>query len=587
VPHKIFIPPVPALFITALLGLTAAGSVASPAQAKPPAQAPSVELEVDGYGSVCATVKKMYARCWDLGWTDPGVLDGDALWAAPGGPPCLVTTSSVISCGGFGDGVQQHGQANPPPDLGAIKKLSIGWRHVCALKTDATVRCWGYAGDGATTPPADLINVSDLEAGPSSTCAVLINKTLRCWGFQVNTQAPLDLGPIKKVSIGWGTVCALNVSNRVRCWGDNWSGQSGAIPTDMGDVKDLSTGDGHSCAIDTVNAVRCWGWNAYGQTDVPSDLGAASAVAVGYHVSCAVIVTEAIRCWRASGGGILYQAPKLVEAPLINQDSPSKAHADTNLSFTSTTPGAIYSCSVDGLEFERCSSPISLTHLLAGDHSLRVRALNPINMSSRITEHSWTVAGPNPGPASPTAVGVPILHTSTRSVRVRFKTANPSDSIVMCRLDSEPEASCTDGLNRINLAVASHKLQAVTVRKSDGARSKPFVHIWLITKPVPRPAATGRPAGMKLVGRPPANYWDITLGNSFVSSEPTSATNLKLVEISSELRKPNDDASPPVASNPRLAEYRSRHVKWVGRHPHWTRVANRAGKWSIWIAIKG
>ncbi|MGI8622272.1 MAG: hypothetical protein ACR2NB_02015, partial [Solirubrobacteraceae bacterium] len=93
---------------------------------------------------------------------------------------------------------EQSSQPSSPASAG----LDVGRYHACASLPDATMRCWGYGGDGALgygnrdtigddeTPaaagPVDLgagRTVVAFSAGDVHSCAVLAGGDVRCWGF--------------------------------------------------------------------------------------------------------------------------------------------------------------------------------------------------------------------------------------------------------------------------------------------------------------------------------------------------------------------------------------------------------------------
>ena len=95
----------------------------------------------------------------------------------------------------------QSSQATGPP----VAPLATGVAHSCAAVGNvlsATLRCWGFSGDGQTgygdretigdnEVPGSVgpVNLGDgrtvrgLAAGEFHTCAVLDNGSVRCWGF--------------------------------------------------------------------------------------------------------------------------------------------------------------------------------------------------------------------------------------------------------------------------------------------------------------------------------------------------------------------------------------------------------------------
>ena len=209
------------------------------------------------------------------------------------------------------------------PASAAAAGLDVGTYHACAVLPDASVRCWGYGGDGAlgyanldtigddevpaAAGPVDLgagRTAAALSAGFVHTCALLDNAAVRCWGFGAdgrlgygNTasigddEAPGSVGPVKlgegrtakAITTGGAHSCALLDDNRVRCWGSGFNGQLGygnllnigndETPDTVGPVKlgegrtarAITAGDSHTCALLDDGAVRCWGFGANGQ----------------------------------------------------------------------------------------------------------------------------------------------------------------------------------------------------------------------------------------------------------------------------------------------------------------------------------
>jgi hypothetical protein len=59
--------------------------------------------------------------------------------------------------------------------------------------------------------------------------------------------------------------------------------------------------------------------------------------------------------------------------------------------FTANEPGTLQ-CSFDGAAFSACTSPTTISHLTAGAHSFRVRALDRAGNLSDLVERDWVVA---------------------------------------------------------------------------------------------------------------------------------------------------------------------------------------------------
>lgn len=137
--------------------------------------------------------------------------DAEQLAAGHGGFSCARKTNGSSWCWGFnGQGQLGDGTTGDPgcdgnnsckaspveaTVLGASAyQVSLGGSHVCFLKKDSTVWCWGnnavgqlgVAGQADTLSPVQVTSlgatVSWVTAGPAGNCARKSNGTLWCWG---------------------------------------------------------------------------------------------------------------------------------------------------------------------------------------------------------------------------------------------------------------------------------------------------------------------------------------------------------------------------------------------------------------------
>ncbi len=290
-----------------------------------------------------------------------------------GGFLAVVAVAGAVPVGAAAEQASQ-------PLVAAAGGLDVGRYHVCALLgTTAGVRCWGYGGDGALgyastttigddeTPaaagPVDLgggHTARAIAAGAFHTCGLLDDASVRCWGYggdgrlgYANTISIGDdepPGAAGAVNLGGGTAiaitageahtCALMYGGSVRCWGFGDAGRLGygnttsigddetpgtVAPVDLGGrtAVAISAGDAHTCALMDDGSVRCWGFGGNGRlgygntttigddespgTVAPVDLGGRPAVAIsaGDAHTCALMDDGSVRCWGFGGNGRL------------------------------------------------------------------------------------------------------------------------------------------------------------------------------------------------------------------------------------------------------------------------------------------
>ncbi|MBA2419911.1 MAG: hypothetical protein H0V57_02140 [Thermoleophilaceae bacterium] len=337
-----------------------------------------------GRNHTCAILPGGPVRCWgfgregELGYGNTKTIGDDETPAAAGPVDlgdgrtataisagdfhtCALLNGGDVRCWGFpGNGRLGYGNQDPvgdnetpgsvePVDLGAglkAKAISAGRAHTCALLSDDTVRCWGYAyygqlgygnpapEPGSTVEP-DPMNIGDNEppgsvgpvelgagrtavavsAGDFHTCAVLDNGDLRCWGSggsgrlgygnQSNVgdrDTPALAGPVsfgdgltaKAVSGGATQTCAVLRNDTVRCWGFGGNGR-------LGYGNETTIGDSEQRPVSSVGAVNL---------APPGDQRTAKAVSVGDGSACATLDNDTLRCWGFNVDGRLGYANK-------------------------------------------------------------------------------------------------------------------------------------------------------------------------------------------------------------------------------------------------------------------------------------
>ncbi|MDQ3871504.1 MAG: hypothetical protein M3301_07825, partial [Chloroflexota bacterium] len=216
----------------ALVALVLSAAVVHPAravaeQASEPQSAAASQLDAGGYHT-CALIAAN-VRCW--GYSGNGQL----------GYGNTNTIGDDETPGSVG-----------PVDLGGghtATAISAGTGHTCALLDDGNVRCWGFGGDGrlgygnlnnigndespASVGPVDLgagHTATAISAGGGHTCVILDDASVRCWGFGGDGR------------LGYGNVADIGDDETPAAVG----------PVDLGagrTAKAIAAGQSHTCAI--------------------------------------------------------------------------------------------------------------------------------------------------------------------------------------------------------------------------------------------------------------------------------------------------------------------------------------------------
>ena len=173
--------------------------------------------------------------------------------------------------------------------------LSAGIAHVCGIKADSTLVCWGSNGENRATPPEGTF--TQVSAGLNFNCALRTDGTLACWGQDKYGETSQPPGYYKQVEAGSYHACALDGNGVPKCWGNNNSGQ--VVPSLPGPFQQLALGDAHSCGLKADGTVECWGNNENGQTDTPADT-TFSSITGGNSTTCGIKTDGVTICWGAT-----------------------------------------------------------------------------------------------------------------------------------------------------------------------------------------------------------------------------------------------------------------------------------------------
>ncbi len=245
--------------------------------------------------------------------------------------------------------------------------LNAGGHHVCGIKKDHTLWCWGenstsQLGTGVFRDPSRIpLQVPgswDDVSVPGyilfgNTCARATSGEVSCWGNNMTGPFPKHYGdPISRptllpgdwdeVQLGGNLACGVR-DDLFFCWSE--SHEMLAEPILLADEawQSYSTGYVHGCGIDQARKLFCWGMNHRGQLGngvtsatialtpqpVSGDMTWRQVSAGGYisgntlvGSTCAVSTDDALYCWGSNDHGQLgLDVPGMVTSPALVTDS--------------------------------------------------------------------------------------------------------------------------------------------------------------------------------------------------------------------------------------------------------------------------
>ena len=190
-----------------------------------------------------------------------GLLDDGALLCTSYTPDIEDRSGPFTRFSVGGGGIARRG--------GSSDGLSEQSVHVCAIRTDGDLECWGTNNSGQTTlaPWLDIAPYRDVAAGFVHTCAVGAAGEVLCWGDDRYGQTQSPPGTFTALSAGFWHTCGLRPDGEIDCWGNGAGGLAltyGAVPPDRpaeppaGPFTAVAAGAWHTCALRADGTATCW-----------------------------------------------------------------------------------------------------------------------------------------------------------------------------------------------------------------------------------------------------------------------------------------------------------------------------------------
>jgi hypothetical protein len=169
---------------------------------------------------------------------------------------------------------------------------------------------------------------------------------------------------------------------------------------------------------------------------------------------------------------------------------------------------ATFACSLDGAAFAACTSPVSLSGLADGSHTLRVQATDVVgNVEPAPASYTWQVDTVPPD----TSIGPTQPPSLSNSRAPSFDVgATEAGSTFACSLDGAPYTACTSPKSYSSLADGSHTFAVRATDPAGNTDLSPASYTWTIDATPPE-TALGTPL--------PANPTSATTAQFPFSSE--------------------------------------------------------------------
>ncbi|MGA0068209.1 MAG: Ig-like domain-containing protein, partial [Miltoncostaeaceae bacterium] len=238
-------------------------------------------------------------------------------------------------------------------------------------------------------------------------------------------------------------------------------------------------GEGYSCRIDGGPWATCTSGSP-----VAALLDGEHTLEVAVHDAAGNLSpAPASRTWVVDTVGPAL-APGLAREP---SGSPVSS-TDATVQLSGAAEGESYECSIDGDAWAACTTPVEITGLDDGGHSVRARRVDAAGNPGPVGETTWVV-DTAPPTTPPALSGAPSGATAATTASITI--AVDDGNTIECRLDGADWAACTSPWTTSGLADGAHAFAARQVDPAGNAGPQASAVWWVDTAPpaAPTPGA--------------------------------------------------------------------------------------------------
>jgi hypothetical protein len=162
----------------------------------------------------------------------------------------------------------------------------------------------------------------------------------------------------------------------------------------------------------------------------------------------------------------------IASAPPINTNEPS-----ATFYFASNLTDVIFECSLDNAAFSVCTTPVSYSSLVDGDHVFRVRAAQPLGLQDQTpASYDWTVDKTFPDTHLVSHPEVTTLATDA----VFIFTATEPQVTYQCKLDENEFGPCSSRYEVDGLSIGRHQFLVQAVDAAQNIDPFPAEFSWVV-----------------------------------------------------------------------------------------------------------